>query len=81
LRRSFFDNRLTLGVGAGSYYALDTHRVKDGMDTGGKVSVLLTMSAAYNVTRHWYVRASWNRVMTSYDKDSDIYLGGIGYRF
>jgi hypothetical protein len=81
LRRSFFDNQLTLGVGAGPYYALDTHRVKDGTDTGGKVSVLLTMSAAYNFTGHWYVRASWNRVMTSYDKDSDIYLGGIGYRF
>lgn len=81
LRRSFFNDRLNLGVGAGPYYALDTHRVKDGTDTGGKLSLLLTMSAAYNVTRHWYVRASWNRVMTSYDKDSDIYLGGIGYRF
>jgi hypothetical protein len=81
LRRSFFNDRLSLGVGAGPYYALDTHRVKGGTDTGGRVSLLLTMSAAYNVTRHWYVRASWNRVMTSYDKDSDIYLGGIGYRF
>jgi hypothetical protein len=68
-------------VGAAPYYALDTHRVKDGTDTGGKLSLLLTMSAAYNFTKHWYVRASWNRVMTGYDKDSDIYLGGIGYRF
>ncbi|MFL9944589.1 hypothetical protein PQR68_01245 [Paraburkholderia agricolaris] len=68
-------------MGAGPYYALDTHRVKDGTDTGGKLSLLLTMSAAYNFTKHWYVRASWNRVMTGYDKDSDIYLGGIGYRF
>ncbi|MFM0500723.1 hypothetical protein [Paraburkholderia caffeinilytica] len=81
LRRSFFGDKLSLGVGVGPYYATDTHRVKDGTDTGGNVSLLLTMSAAYNLTRHWYVRASWNRVMTSYDKDSDIYLGGIGYRF
>jgi hypothetical protein len=81
LRRSFFNDRLNLGVGAGPYYALDTRRVKDGTDTDGKVSLLLTMSAAYNVSKHWTVRASWNRVMTSYNKDSDIYLGGIGYRF
>jgi hypothetical protein len=81
VRRSFFDDRLSLGVGAGPYYATDTERVKDGTSTSGRVSLLLTMSAAYNVTRHWYVRASWNRVLTSYDKDSDIYLGGIGYRF
>lgn len=81
VRRSFFNDKLSLGVGAGPYYATDTHRIKDGTDTSGNVSLLLTMSAAYNVTRHWYVRASWNRVMTTYDKDSDIYLGGIGYRF
>lgn len=81
LRRSFLNDHLNLGVGAGPYYALDTHRVKDGTDTGGGVSLLLTMSAAYNISRHWTVRASWNRVMTSYNKDSDIYLGGVGYRF
>ncbi|WP_206950808.1 hypothetical protein [Trinickia acidisoli] len=81
LRRAFFDNRLSLAIGAGPYYATDTRRIKGGTDTDGKVSVLLTMSAAYDFTRRWFVRASWNRVMTSYDKDSDIYLGGVGYRF
>jgi len=81
LRRSFFDDRLSLGVGVGPYYAVDTHRVKDGTDTGGRVSILVTMSAAYNLTKHWSARVSWNRVMTTYDKDSDIYLAGIGYRF
>jgi hypothetical protein len=45
------------------------------------VSILLTMSAGYNVTEHWTARVSWNRVMTTYDKDSDIYLAGVGYRF
>jgi hypothetical protein len=81
LRRSFLDDKLSLGVGVGPYWAVDTHRTRDGTDTGGSVSVLLTMSGAYNFTRHWFGRVSWNRVMTSYDKDSDIYLGGIGYRF
>lgn len=82
LRRSFLGNRLALGVGVGPYYATDTHRIQGGADnTGGKLSLLLTMSASYAFTKHWLARISWNRVMTSYDKDSDIYLGGIGYRF
>ncbi len=81
LRRSFFDDRLSLGVGAGPYYALDTERVSGATDRGGRVSILLTMSASYNVAKHWTVRASWNRVMTTYDRDSDIYLAGVGYRF
>lgn len=82
LRRSFFNDKLSLGVGVGPYFAVETHRGHDGVtDTGGRVSILLTMSAAYNLTKHWTARASWNRVMTTYDKDSDIYLAGIGYRF
>jgi hypothetical protein len=81
VRRSFFDDKLALGVGAGPYYAVDTHRSPGGPDTGGRVSILLTMSAGYNVTEHWTARVSWNRVMTTYDKDSDIYLAGVGYRF
>jgi len=81
LRRSFLADRLALGVGVGPYYATDTHLIRGGTDTGGKVSLLLTMSASYAFAKHWFARVSWNRVMTSYDKDSDIYLGGVGYRF
>jgi hypothetical protein len=81
VRRSFFDDKLALGVGAGPYYAVDTHRSPGGPDTGGRVSILLTMSAGYNVTEHWTARVSWNRAMTTYDKVSDIYLAGVGYRF
>ncbi|WP_157874822.1 hypothetical protein [Paraburkholderia atlantica] len=26
-------------------------------------------------------RVTWNRVMTRYSRDTDVILGGIGYRF
>jgi len=39
------------------------------------------MSASYNISEHWLMRASWDRVLTGYDKDSDIFLAGAGYRF
>jgi hypothetical protein len=81
LGRSFLDDKLRLGLGAGPYVAVDTYREPGGTNTGDKVSALVTMTASYQFTPHWFVRASWDRVLTGYDKDSDIYLGGIGYRF
>jgi hypothetical protein len=81
LGRSFYGNTLRLAAGAGPYVAIDTYRVHGGTDTGDKVSALITMSASYQLTRHFLVRASWNRVLTGYNKDSDIYLAGLGYRF
>jgi hypothetical protein len=81
LSRAFFDDKLRLGLGAGPYVAVDTYREVGGTNTGDKVSALVTMTASYQFTPHWFVRASWDRVLTGYDKDSDIYLAGIGYRF
>lgn len=82
LGHDFFGDRLRLSVGAGPYIAIDTYKVHgDAEATGARVAALLTMSASYNLTRHWLARASWDRVLTGYNKDSDIFLGGIGYRF
>ena len=30
---------------------------------------------------HWLTRLTWNRTMTGYDRDTDVILAGIGYRF
>jgi hypothetical protein len=79
--RGFFNERLRLAVGAGPYVALDTYRVAGGTNTADKVSALVTMTASYQFARHWIVRGSWNRVLTGYNKDSDVYLAGVGYRF
>lgn len=79
--RSFFGNTLRLAVGAGPYLAVDTYQQSGTTQRSDKVALLVTMSASYQMSRHWFVRASWNRVLTGYDKDSDIYLAGGGYRF
>lgn len=78
---SFFGDKLRLSVGAGPYVAIDTYRVQGGTNTSDKVSALFTMSASLHLTEHWLARASWNRVLTGYNKDSDIFLAGVGYRF
>jgi hypothetical protein len=61
--------------------SIDSYRVRNGADTGDKVSVFITMTASYQLSTHWLARASWNRVLTGYNKDSDIFLAGVGYRF
>jgi hypothetical protein len=82
LTRAFFDDRLALGVGLGAYAAIHHGDSDDLRDTGdGILSGLVSVSAAYRVTQHWSARVTWNRVVTRYSRDTDVILGGIGYRF
>jgi hypothetical protein len=74
---SFFDERLSLGIGGGPYFAVDRYH------PGGDETVLglFGMTASYRFMPRWTVRVSWNRVVTNYNSDSDVILAGIGYLF
>ena len=74
--KRFFDDRFSLGVGAGPYLGFDN---SDGSIT--RLNWLVSASASYAFQDHWAVRATWHRVTTDYDRDSDIFLSGISYRF
>jgi hypothetical protein len=47
----------------------------------GILSGLVSLSASYRFTEHWAARVTWNRVVTRYSRDTDVLLGGVGYRF
>jgi hypothetical protein len=82
LTRGFFDERLTLGIGAGLYAAIHHGAANEDRDTGdGILSGLVSVSASYRLTPRWSARVTWNRVVTRYSRDTDVILGGIGYRF
>ncbi len=82
LTRAFFDDSLTLGFGVGLYAAIHHGTHREDRDTGdGILSGLVSVSASYRFTPHWSVRATWNRVVTRYSRDTDVILGGLGYRF
>ena len=82
LVRPFFDDRLTLGVGAGPYIPIDKRRKPEsGKDDDPTVAGMITMSAAYQIRPPWLIRISWNRIVTNYDRDTDVLLGGIGFHF
>jgi hypothetical protein len=82
LTRAFLNERLTLGIGAGAYAAIHHGDHSDDRSTGdGVLSGIISLSASYRVTPRWSARVTWNRVMTRYSRDTDVLLGGIGYRF
>ncbi|HYS64340.1 MAG TPA: hypothetical protein VEN30_11075 [Paraburkholderia sp.] len=82
--RAFFNDKVTLAAGFGGYYAINGNSNEHSLDSGsgaGTFSGLITVAGAYRLTDHWEARAAWNRVLTRYDRDSDVIFGGVGYRW
>jgi hypothetical protein len=78
LAKPFFDDRLALGAGVGFYLAEDRRREDR---RGAFLSEMVSITVSYRLSRHWFIRSTWDRIITDYDRDTDIFLGGIGYRF
>lgn len=80
--REFLDDRLALGVGGGLYFAINHYNeLLNGRGTSSFLAGIVTMSASYRFHPRWDTRISWNRIVTDYDRDTDVILGGVGYRF
>ena len=80
LAKPFFRDRLALGVGVGGYFAHDNRRHERGYDDQ-TVAEMFTITSSYRFSPSVLMRISWDRVITSYDRDTDVFLAGIGYRF
>jgi hypothetical protein len=71
------EGMFNVGAGAGAYFDAGHYK-----NPGSKfASGILTLTGSYRMTDHWALRVSWNRLVTSYDRDTDVILGGVGYRF
>ncbi|ACR30162.1 Hypothetical protein bglu_1g30990 [Burkholderia glumae BGR1] len=81
LTRAFLDDRIALAAGAGLYVAVDQRHMR-GSNTGdGRLSCIVSISASYRLGRSWLTRLTWKRVVTRYDRDTDVIQAGLGYRF
>ena len=79
--KRFDGGRLSLGVGLGAY-ALVSLRDADDSSGASDVAGIVTMSGAYRFTAlPLTLRLSWNRIVTNYDKDTDVIMGGLGVYF
>jgi hypothetical protein len=79
LTRSFFEESLTGGFGGGAYVFEDKEKDSDGSEIG--LVGLVSVSGSYRLSEKWLTRVSWSRVVSDYDRDTDIILFGLGYRF
>jgi hypothetical protein len=81
LAKRFLDDNMSLGAGFGGYFAID--ELRGGSATGSKVhfSKIASISGSLRLSEHFDARATFDRVITNYDRDTDVFLGGIGYRF
>ena len=77
LTRAFFHQRASVGIGAGPYFARD----QDQSDHSTHVLGLGTTTLAYQFASQWVLRVSWHRTLTSYNRDTDVVLLGLGLRF
>ena len=76
LEPSFYRDRFTLGIGAGGYFAIDPDSPR-----GRGALVILGTTFSYHFAHGVIGRITWHRVSSNYDRDSDIFLAGLGYRF
>jgi len=42
---------------------------------------MLSTTFSYHFAHGWVGRLTWHRVSSNYDRDSDILLAGVGFRF
>lgn len=78
--KDFLDDQVSLGFGAGAYFSIDQQAGHSQCDDR-IISAIVTLTGSYRFDPHWSLRTSWNRIVTNYDRDTDVILGGIGYRF
>ena len=76
LEPSFNGDRFTMGLGVGPYVAIDHYA-----GSIPRVQALIGTTFSYHVAHAWTARLSWYRVSSNYDRDSDIIVAGVGYRF
>jgi hypothetical protein len=82
LVEAFAGKHLTLGFGVGPYLLFDRKRAPiAGQDNPRNLAALVSPTATVRLSDHWQARLTWNRVVSSYNRDADIFLLGLGYRW
>ena len=79
---TFFNDRIAFGGGLGPYVYLDhKHPASAGKKNPAAVAPLASLTCSVRLSEHWIVRAVFDRVTSNYNRDSDIFLLGFGYRW
>lgn len=79
---SFFSDKVTVGIGFGPYVYLDKkHPDAVGSTDSTSIAGLGSLSMTQRLSKHLMVRLLFDRVMSNYNRDADIFLLGLGYHW
>ena len=79
LKQDFYNDRLSLGVGAGPYFAHD--RYSDDDTPRDTIALAISLTAAWRFTPHIGFRGMYHRIATDYCNDADVIMGGLAISF
>jgi hypothetical protein len=77
---TFFNDRVTIGGGLGPYFFLDRKNPASASKKNpAAVAPLASLTFSLRLSEQWKLLAVFDRVTSSYNRDSDIFLLGLGY--
>jgi hypothetical protein len=78
---AFLGDTVTLGFGVGPYLYFESKAEATRARQKPGFAPLLSPTLSVRINDEWLVRLVWDRVMTDYDRDADIFLLGVGRRW
>jgi hypothetical protein len=77
---TFVDKDTSVGIGVGPYIFIDRrHPVSDTRTSPAAVAPLVSLTVAKRLSESLVARFVWDRITSSYNRDADIFLFGLGY--
>ena len=79
---TFLDKSTSVGIGVGPYISIDRKNLTaESRINPAAISPLVSLTIARELSPSWIARLVWDRVTSSYNGDSDVFLVGLGYRW
>lgn len=77
-----FTERTVLQMGFGAYAMRDQlDRADANDDRETRVAPIASIGMRYRISERWRAQLTWSRVITNYERDSDVFLLGAGVAF
>jgi len=77
---TFFDDKTSVGIGVGPYIFIDRkHPASAGATDPAAIAPLVSLTIERRISNNFVTRFVWDRVTSSYNRDADIFLLGLGY--
>lgn len=82
LSHRFFADHIKFAIGLGPYVTFLNRQIsKNKTVTKKTLAGLLSVNVDYYINSQWFINGTFNRVVTTYDRNSDMFLLGLGCRF